>query len=169
MHCSSLWSRCVCVCVWMGGHAYSSSLWSRWVWVGGWVGVGGMHAQQLCGCGVWGVSGVTASFLGGPATACHCLLPPNGRIIHQPPTCSLLAKTPLHSPVPATACYCYCLQDLLASTGIHPKQVGILIVNCSLFNPTPSLSAMVINHFKMRSNIISYNLSGRWRGTGVRP
>ena len=50
--------------------------------------------------------------------------------------------------------------DLLKKTGIHPKQIGILVVNCSLFNPTPSLAAMVINHFKMRSNIISYNLSG---------
>ncbi|GAX78445.1 hypothetical protein CEUSTIGMA_g5886.t1 [Chlamydomonas eustigma] len=53
-----------------------------------------------------------------------------------------------------------CVDDLLKKTGIHPKQIGILVVNCSLFNPTPSLSAMVINHFKMRSNIISYNLSG---------
>lgn len=44
--------------------------------------------------------------------------------------------------------------------GIKPNQVGILVVNCSLFNPTPSLAAMVINRFKMRSNIISYNLSG---------
>lgn len=44
--------------------------------------------------------------------------------------------------------------------GVRPKDIGILVVNCSLFNPTPSLAAMVINHFKMRSNIISYNLSG---------
>ena len=48
----------------------------------------------------------------------------------------------------------------------------MLVVNCSLFNPTPSLSAMIINKFKMRSNIISYNLSGmgcssRW-GEGSR-
>jgi hypothetical protein len=34
------------------------------------------------------------------------------------------------------------------------------VVNCSLFNPTPSLSAMVINHFGMRSNIESFNLGG---------
>ena len=59
--------------------------------------------------------------------------------------------------LPATAC----LQDLLAKTGVRPKQVGILVVKCSLFNPTPSLSAMIINHFKMRSNIVSYNLAGR--------
>ena len=39
-------------------------------------------------------------------------------------------------------------------------QVTILIVNCSLFNPTPSLSAMIVNHFKMKSSVVSYNLSG---------
>jgi len=50
--------------------------------------------------------------------------------------------------------------DILKKTGVKPKDIGILVVNCSLFNPTPSLCAMVINHFKMRSNIISYNLSG---------
>ncbi len=43
---------------------------------------------------------------------------------------------------------------------MKPRDIRILIVNCSLFNPTPSLAAMVINHFKLRSNIISYNLSG---------
>ena len=45
--------------------------------------------------------------------------------------------------------------------------MDILIVNCSLFNPTPSLAAMIINHFKMRSNIISYNLSGMGCSAGV--
>lgn len=53
-----------------------------------------------------------------------------------------------------------CVEQLLKKTGISAKQVGILVVNCSLFNPTPSLAAMVINKFKMRSNIISYNLAG---------
>ncbi len=48
----------------------------------------------------------------------------------------------------------------LPCAGVRAKDIGILVINCSLFNPTPSLSAMVINHFKMRSNIISYNLSG---------
>lgn len=52
------------------------------------------------------------------------------------------------------------LPSSLARTGVRAKDIGVLVVNCSLFNPTPSLSAMVINHFKMRSNIISYNLSG---------
>ena len=44
--------------------------------------------------------------------------------------------------------------------GLKPRDIDILVVNCSLFNPTPSLSAMIINHFKMRSDILSYNLAG---------
>lgn len=46
-------------------------------------------------------------------------------------------------------------------------QIDILVVNCSLFNPTPSLSAMIVNHFKMRSNIVSYNLGGMGCSAGV--
>jgi len=57
------------------------------------------------------------------------------------------------------------VQDLFDKTGVRPKDIRILVVNCSLFNPTPSLAAMVINHFKLRSNIISYNLSGMGCGS----
>lgn len=48
----------------------------------------------------------------------------------------------------------------LEKAGVHPHEVGVLVVNCSLFNPTPSTSSMIINHFKMRSSIISYSLGG---------
>ena len=57
--------------------------------------------------------------------------------------------------------------NLLQRTGLHPRQIDILVVNCSLFNPTPSLSAMIINHFKMRSDIESYNLGGMGCSAGV--
>lgn len=53
-----------------------------------------------------------------------------------------------------------CMDDLLKKTKLNPKDIDILIVNCSLFNPTPSLAAMVINKYKLRSNIKSFNLSG---------
>ncbi|XP_042498690.1 3-ketoacyl-CoA synthase 11-like [Macadamia integrifolia] len=59
------------------------------------------------------------------------------------------------------------LDELFAKTKLKPKDVGILIVNCSLFNPTPSLSAMVINHYKLRGNIISYNLGGMGCSAGL--
>lgn len=39
-------------------------------------------------------------------------------------------------------------------------QIDGLIVNCSAFNPTPSLSAAVVNHFKFKSSIRTFNLSG---------
>jgi predicted naringenin-chalcone synthase len=34
------------------------------------------------------------------------------------------------------------------------------VVNCSLFCPTPSLSAMLVNKFKMRDDVLSFNLGG---------
>ncbi|RYR27230.1 hypothetical protein Ahy_B02g061580 [Arachis hypogaea] len=51
------------------------------------------------------------------------------------------------------------IDDLLAKTSINPKDIEILIVNCSLFNPTPSLSANIVNHYKFRGNIKSFNLA----------
>lgn len=59
------------------------------------------------------------------------------------------------------------LDELFAKTHVKPKDIGILIVNCSLFNPTPSLSAMIINHYKLRGNIVSYNLGGMGCSAGL--
>ena len=59
------------------------------------------------------------------------------------------------------------LDELFEKTRIRPKDVGILVVNCSIFNPTPSLSAMIINHYKMRGNILSYNLGGMGCSAGI--
>lgn len=46
-------------------------------------------------------------------------------------------------------------------------QVDILIVICSCFAPTPSLASMVVNHFKMRTDVLSHNLSGMGCSSGV--
>ncbi|XP_059459621.1 3-ketoacyl-CoA synthase 11-like [Corylus avellana] len=59
------------------------------------------------------------------------------------------------------------LDQLFEKTHLKPKDIGILIVNCSLFNPTPSLAAMVINHYKLRGNIVSYNLGGMGCSAGL--
>ena len=32
---------------------------------------------------------------------------------------------------------------MLASTGVSAKDINILVINCSLFSPTPSLCSMV--------------------------
>ncbi len=55
----------------------------------------------------------------------------------------------------------------LEAAGHICAQVDIVIVNCSLFNPTPSLSAMIVHHFKMRPNVITYNLSGMGCSAGI--
>lgn len=60
-----------------------------------------------------------------------------------------------------------CMDSLFQKTGLKPKDVDILILNCSLFSPTPSLTAMVINKYKMRSNIKSFNLSGMGCSAGI--
>ncbi|KAL7602344.1 hypothetical protein Lser_V15G27167 [Lactuca serriola] len=49
---------------------------------------------------------------------------------------------------------------LLAKTGVRCEDIGILVVNCSLYNTMPSLSSMIVNKYKLKENIISYNLVG---------
>jgi hypothetical protein len=36
-----------------------------------------------------------------------------------------------------------CVRNALKKTGTDPKSIDILVVNCSLFSPTPSLCSMV--------------------------
>ncbi|XVF66583.1 hypothetical protein PTKIN_Ptkin10aG0049000 [Pterospermum kingtungense] len=59
------------------------------------------------------------------------------------------------------------IDELLAKTCVKAKDIGILVVNCSLFNPTPSLSAMVVNKYKLRGNILSYSLGGMGCSAGL--
>ncbi|KAK4787645.1 hypothetical protein SAY86_011478 [Trapa natans] len=59
------------------------------------------------------------------------------------------------------------LDALFEKTGVHPRDLDILIVNCSLFVPTPSLSSMIVNRYKLRSDIKSFNLGGMGCSAGV--
>ncbi|KAI3497315.1 hypothetical protein L1887_39840 [Cichorium endivia] len=59
------------------------------------------------------------------------------------------------------------LENMFKSTNVNPKDIGILVVNCSLFNPTPSLSSMIVNKYKLRGNIKTFNLGGMGCSAGV--
>ncbi|KAL9299603.1 3-ketoacyl-CoA synthase 9 [Arabidopsis thaliana] len=59
------------------------------------------------------------------------------------------------------------LDKLFENTKINPRDIGVLVVNCSLFNPTPSLSAMIVNKYKLRGNVKSFNLGGMGCSAGV--
>ncbi|RZC92717.1 hypothetical protein C5167_011799 [Papaver somniferum] len=59
------------------------------------------------------------------------------------------------------------IDEVLNKTGIKPSEIGILVVNSSLFNPTPSLCSMIINHYKLKSDIVSYNLGGMGCSAGL--
>lgn len=52
------------------------------------------------------------------------------------------------------------LEDLLKKTKTSPSEIDILIVNCSGFCPSPSLSAMMVNKFRMREDVKSFTVSG---------
>jgi predicted naringenin-chalcone synthase len=52
------------------------------------------------------------------------------------------------------------VEEALRKAGVQPKEIDFLIINCSLFSPTPSLCAMVISHFGMRGNVDTFNLAG---------
>lgn len=59
------------------------------------------------------------------------------------------------------------IDDLLARTGFKPNDIDILVFNCSLFSPTPSLASMIVNHYKFRGDIRTFNLSGMGCSAGL--
>ena len=59
------------------------------------------------------------------------------------------------------------VRRVLNNTGVKPSDIDILVINCSLFSPTPSLCSMVMNEFKMRQDVLTYNLSGMGCSAGV--
>jgi len=59
------------------------------------------------------------------------------------------------------------VENVLKKSKVHPREIDVLVINCSLFSPTPSLCAMVISKFGMRSDIQSFNLSGMGCGASL--
>ncbi|XP_076883863.1 3-ketoacyl-CoA synthase 5-like [Bidens hawaiensis] len=58
-------------------------------------------------------------------------------------------------------------EDLQTKTKLHPRDIDIIIVNCSGFCPSPSLSAIIVNRYSMREDVKSYSISGMGCGASA--
>jgi len=59
------------------------------------------------------------------------------------------------------------VEKALKKANVKPKEIDVLVINCSLFSPTPSLCAMVVSKFGMREDVLTYNLSGMGCGASL--
>ncbi|CAN6178514.1 unnamed protein product [Urochloa humidicola] len=59
------------------------------------------------------------------------------------------------------------IDDLFAKASIDPTTIDIVVVNCSGFSPTPTMPDMIVNKYKMRSDIRSIHLSGMGCSAGL--
>ncbi|KAM3308866.1 3-ketoacyl-CoA synthase 20 [Capsicum chacoense] len=59
------------------------------------------------------------------------------------------------------------IDDLLVKTKVKACEIGIVIVNIGLYNPTPSLSAMIVNHYNLGVDVLTYNISGMGCSAGL--
>lgn len=59
------------------------------------------------------------------------------------------------------------VDSVLAKTQIDPSQIDILIVTCGMFSPSPSLTSLIVNHYRLKPNIKTFNLSGMGCSSGV--
>ncbi|CAL4924694.1 unnamed protein product [Urochloa decumbens] len=59
------------------------------------------------------------------------------------------------------------IDDLFAKASIDPSTIDIVVVNCSGFSPAPSMPDMIVNRYKMRSDIRSFHLSGMGCSAGL--
>ncbi|GLC40215.1 3-ketoacyl-CoA synthase 11 [Pleodorina starrii] len=57
--------------------------------------------------------------------------------------------------------------ELFQRTGVSPRDIDIVITSNSIFCPTPSLASMIVNHYKMRSDVQSYHLGGMGCANGT--
>ncbi|KAG0513779.1 hypothetical protein BDA96_10G132000 [Sorghum bicolor] len=89
-------------------------------------------------------------------------LPPVGQYIEPYNYCTLEAAREEAQLVVFSA-----IDDLFAKTSIAPHTIDILVVNCSGFSPTPGFPDMIINKYKMRSDIRNVHLSGMGCSAGL--
>ncbi|KAG2605064.1 hypothetical protein PVAP13_4NG119000 [Panicum virgatum] len=54
------------------------------------------------------------------------------------------------------------IDDLFAKTCVSPEAIDIVVTNCTVFSPVPSLADMIVNKYKLRSDVRSIHA-----GTGM--
>ncbi|CAD6238391.1 unnamed protein product [Miscanthus lutarioriparius] len=60
------------------------------------------------------------------------------------------------------------VDEVFARTSVKPEEIDVLIVNCSIFTPTPVFAAdMVVNRYKLRADVQNVNLSGMGCSAGL--
>lgn len=59
------------------------------------------------------------------------------------------------------------VDELLAKTGVGAGDIGVVIVNSSLYSPTPSFTSLVVNRYGLRHDVVSHNLSGMGCSAGI--
>lgn len=59
------------------------------------------------------------------------------------------------------------VHELFSKHKINPRSIDILITNCSVVCPTPSVAAMIINRFGLKRDVKCYNLSGMGCTAGI--
>ncbi|RWW17578.1 hypothetical protein GW17_00018486 [Ensete ventricosum] len=52
------------------------------------------------------------------------------------------------------------LDELFLRTGISPIDVDVLVVNVSMFAPSPSLTSRIVNRYRMREDVNTFSLAG---------
>ncbi|KAG9137521.1 hypothetical protein Leryth_016817 [Lithospermum erythrorhizon] len=60
------------------------------------------------------------------------------------------------------------IDGLLEKTShVKAQDIGIVIVNSSTFSPTPSLSDTIVNHYKLKVDVMNYDLGGMGCSAGL--
>ncbi|TXG65152.1 hypothetical protein EZV62_006427 [Acer yangbiense] len=59
------------------------------------------------------------------------------------------------------------VSSLFTKHKLNPRSIDVVITNCSLVCTVPSLATMIINKFGLRSNVMSFNLSGMGCSAGL--
>ncbi|KAI3465428.1 hypothetical protein Pfo_022091 [Paulownia fortunei] len=59
------------------------------------------------------------------------------------------------------------IDAVLSKTLIDPLSIDIVIVTCGSFSHSPSLCSLIVNHYKLKTDVKTYNLSGMGCSSGV--